>query len=53
MKAALTELLEERHDLVREALAEAIEDIGMIHAIEEGLKSKRVSRKAIFAASQS
>jgi len=49
MKAALAELLEERPELVREAVAEALEDIGMIRAIEEGLKSDRATRKEVFA----
>ncbi len=39
VKAALVEVLDERQDLLREALSEALEDIGMLRAIEEGLKS--------------
>jgi putative heme iron utilization protein len=49
VKAALTEVLEKRPDLVREAVAEALEDIGMIRAIEEGLRSGRATRDEVFA----
>jgi len=48
IKAAFVELLEERRDLVREALAEAAEDLGMVQAIREGSRSSLVSRKEIF-----
>ena len=34
--------------VIKEAIIEAFEDIGMIKAIEEGLKTKRVSKKEIF-----
>jgi hypothetical protein len=34
--------------VIKEAIMEAFEDIGMIKAIEEGLKTKRVSKKEIF-----
>ena len=40
LKAALVKLLEERRDLVRDALADAVEDIGL--AIEAGSKSKTI-----------
>jgi hypothetical protein len=50
VKAALIEVLHERQDLLREALTEALEDIGMIHAIDEGLKSEPATRKQVFAA---
>lgn len=48
VKAALAEVLEERRDLVREAVAEAIEDLGLIRAIEEGARSETVSRQEVF-----
>jgi hypothetical protein len=47
-KSALIEILEERKDLIRELLAEAIEDIALSRAIEEGEQSARVSRQAVF-----
>ncbi|MBI4479018.1 MAG: hypothetical protein HY651_03245 [Acidobacteria bacterium] len=48
LKAAMVEVLEERRDLVRDALAEAVEDLGMIQAIKEGSHSARVSRNEVF-----
>lgn len=48
VKAALAEVLEERRDLVREAVAEAIEDLGLIRAIEEGARSETVGRQEVF-----
>ena len=33
LKAAVVEVLEERQDLVRDALADAVEDIGLVKAI--------------------
>jgi len=48
LKAAVVEVLEEQPDLVREALAEAVEDLGMVRAIKEGLSSEPVSRAEVF-----
>lgn len=48
LKAAVVEVLEERGDLVRNALAEAVEDIGMARAIEIGSRSKAISRDEVF-----
>lgn len=48
LKSAMVEVLEERRDLVREAVVEAVEDLGLIRAIEEGAGSKTVSRDQIF-----
>lgn len=50
VKTALIEVLHERQDLLREALTEALEDIGMIRAIDEGLKSEPATRQQVFAA---
>jgi DNA-directed RNA polymerase subunit L len=36
LKSAIVEILEERKDLVREVLEEAIEDVALARAIEEG-----------------
>jgi hypothetical protein len=47
-KAALIEVLEERRDLIRDVLEEAIEDIALTRAIEEGASGGRVSRQAVF-----
>ncbi len=48
LKTAVAEVLEERRDLVRDAVAEAIEDIAMVHAINEGSRSAQVSRATVF-----
>jgi hypothetical protein len=48
LKAALVEVLEERRDLVRDALADAVEDIGLVRAIEAGAKSRAVTRAEVF-----
>ena len=48
IKAAVGEVLEERRDLVRDALVDAVEDIGLIKAIDAGRQSKTVSRKEVF-----
>ena len=47
-KEALVEVIEENQDLVSSILVEAIEDIGLSHAIAEGEKSKTVTREEIF-----
>ena len=44
----MVEALEERRDLVRDALAEAIEDLGMVQAIKEGSRSALISRDEVF-----
>ncbi len=48
LKAAVVEVLEERRDLVRDALADAVEDIGLVRAIEVGSRSKAISRAEVF-----
>ncbi|MGH9784439.1 MAG: hypothetical protein ACRD88_09655 [Terriglobia bacterium] len=48
VKAALVEVFEERRDLVRDAMAEAVEDLGMIRAIQEGSRSRPISRNHVF-----
>lgn len=45
LKAAMVEVFEERRDLVRDALAEAAEDLGMIQAIKQGSRSAPVSQR--------
>ena len=49
MKSALIEALEERRDLMKEIVAEVIEDIALARAIEQGLESKPVARDEVFA----
>lgn len=47
------EILEERKDLVREVLEEALEDIALARAIEEGEQSGLVTRDEVFNALES
>jgi len=42
VKQALLELLRERPDEVRDLFEEIIEDIGLLHAIHEGLETETV-----------
>ena len=47
-KEALVEVIEENQELVSSILIDALKDIGLSRAIEEGEKSKTVSRDEIF-----
>ena len=48
LKDAVVEVLEERHDLLREALQESFEELALLRAIQDGEKSPPTSRKKIF-----
>ena len=48
LKDAVIEVLKERHDLLRDALQESLEDLAMLNAIREGEKSRLTSQKKIF-----
>jgi hypothetical protein len=48
LKAAVVEVLEERSDLVREIVEEALEDLALARAIEEGETSEVVGRDHVF-----
>ncbi len=48
LKAELVEVLEERRDLVRDVIEEALEDWGLARAIEEGEQTNIVARETIF-----
>jgi hypothetical protein len=50
LKLALIEVLEERSDLLRDVLAEAIEEVALVRAIQEGETSEPVSREDVFRA---
>jgi hypothetical protein len=50
LKSAIEEILEERKDFVREVLQEALEDIALGRAIEEGEQSKIVNPDEVFNA---
>jgi cob(I)alamin adenosyltransferase len=49
IKAALVEVLEERQDLLLEAIAQALEDMAFARAIEEGESSELIKREAVFS----
>jgi hypothetical protein len=49
VKSALVEALKEHRDLVQEIVEEALEDIALAHAIEQGLGGESVSRDEVFA----
>ena len=48
LKDAVIEVLEERHDLLREVVRESLEDMAMLKAIQAGEKSRLTDRKKIF-----
>ena len=48
LKDAVVEILTERHDLLRDALRESLEDVALLRAIREGEKSRVTSRKRVF-----
>ena len=48
-KAAIGEMFEEKRDLLYEVFLEALEDVALLRAIEEGENTKPVSKKEIFA----
>ncbi len=50
LKAAIVEILEERKDLVREVLEEALQDVALSRAIEEGERSELVTRDEVLNA---
>ncbi len=48
LKSAVTEVREERRDLLRDAMRESLDDMAMLRAIQIGEKSPLVSRKRIL-----
>lgn len=48
IKTALVEVLEERQDLLYDAIENAIEDVAFARAIEEGESTELVEREEIF-----
>jgi hypothetical protein len=48
LKSAVTEVLQERRDLLRDAIRECFEDVSMQRAIQAGEKTPLVSREKIF-----
>jgi hypothetical protein len=49
LKAAAVEALEEQPDLVSDAVAEAVEDIGLARAIRESARTETVDRAEVFS----
>jgi len=49
MKSAILEIFQERRDLFQDLVAEALEDLALVKAIDEGKDSDAVSREAIFS----
>ena len=50
LKQALIELLEERDETLYGALAELVEDAGLVRAIQEGQDGETVDRAKVFKA---
>ncbi len=50
LKSAIVEILEERKDLVRDLLEEALEDIALARAIDEGEQSEIATRDEVLSA---
>ena len=48
LKDAVVEVLQERHDLLRDALQESLEDVALVKAIQDGEKSRLTNRKRVF-----
>lgn len=48
IKTALVEVFEERQDLLHDAIEDAIEDVALAHAIEEGEGTELVKREEVF-----
>ncbi|MFH7243647.1 MAG: hypothetical protein ACHWZW_12440 [Spirulina sp.] len=49
IKSAILEIFQERRDLFQDLVAEALEDLALVKAIDEGKDSDAVSREAIFS----
>lgn len=47
-KAALREVMAEQRDFIRDAVEEALEDIALTRAIQEGAASATVNREEVF-----
>lgn len=47
-KQAIIEAMEEKKDMVHDLLVEAMEDLGMIRAIQQGEETETISRDEVF-----
>ena len=48
LKEALVEVVEERKDVLQELLAEVMEDVAMVRAIQEGETTRPVSKQEVL-----
>jgi hypothetical protein len=48
IKVAVAEVLEERRDLLHQIVEEAIEDVALVRAIEEGESTELIERTEVF-----
>jgi hypothetical protein len=48
IKQAVAEAMEDQQSLIRETVESALEDLALARAIEEGRRTKNVSRDRIF-----
>ena len=48
LKTAIVEILQEQKEVFTDIIVEAMEDIALVKAIEEGESTETVSREAIF-----
>jgi hypothetical protein len=48
LKTVIVEILQEQKEVFTDIIVEAMEDIALVKAIEEGEKTETVSREAIF-----
>ena len=48
LKDAVVEVLEDRRDLLRDAIRESLEDVALVRAIQQGEKSRLLGRKQVF-----
>jgi hypothetical protein len=48
LKSAVAEVFEERREFVKEIVEEAMEDIALARAIDEGVQTDMIERDAIF-----
>ena len=49
LKSAVTEALEEHRELLKDIVEEAIEDMALARAIDEGLATEATPREEVFA----
>ncbi len=53
LKQAVAEVLQEQRDFLYEVFLEALEDIALVQAIQQGENTAMVSRTAVFQALES